>query len=94
LRNTAHAAQATDDHEYGANRVSLHARGSRAWPRIYAPQREREPGRAGPEYSLRVGHGPHKSLQVSVALCVGDDALIILHSSADEIRFSEVLDAQ
>jgi hypothetical protein len=88
------AAQATDNHENRTNRGSLYARGSRARPRVYAPQREREPGRAGPEYSRGVGHSSHKSLQVGVALSVGDDALVIFQSSADEIRVSEILDAQ
>jgi hypothetical protein len=89
-----HAAQATDNHEYRADRGSLHARLSRARPRVDASQREREPRRPGPEYPGGVGHGPHKSLQVSVALSVGDYARVIFQSSADEIRVSEVLDAQ
>jgi hypothetical protein len=89
-----HAAQATDNHEDRANRGSLYARGFRAWPRVYAPQREREPGGAGPEYASGVGHGPHKSLQVSVALSVSDDALTIVQGSTDDLMVSEILDAQ
>ena len=88
------AAQATDYHEYRAARGSLHARGSWARPREYAPEREREPGGAGPEYPRGVGHGSHKSLQVSVALSVGDNALVIFQSSADALRVSEVPCAQ
>jgi len=89
-----HAVQATDNHEDRANRGTLYARGFDAWPRVYAPQREREPGRAGPEYPGGLGHGPHKSLQVSVALCIGDDALVIFQSTTYALRVSEILDAQ
>ena len=88
------AAQATDNDEYRADRGSVHARISRARPRIDASQREREPRRAGPEYSRGIGHDPHKSLQISVSLSVGDDALVIFQSSADELMVSEILDAQ
>ena len=72
----------------------MYTRISRARPRVDASQREREPRRAGPEYPGGVVHGPHNSLQVSIALSVGDDALVIFQSSADEIRLSEVLNAQ
>jgi hypothetical protein len=89
-----HAAQATDNHEDRTNRGSLYARGFRAWPRVYAPQREREPGRAGPEYPCWVGQGSHKSLQVSIALRIGDDALTIVQGSTDDLMVSEILDAQ
>jgi hypothetical protein len=89
-----HVAQATDNHEDRANQASSHARGSRARPRVDASQREREPGRAGPEYPGGVGHGPHKSLQVSVTFRIGDHALVVFQSSADVLRVSEVLDAQ
>jgi hypothetical protein len=88
------AAQATDYHEYRAARGSLHARGSRARPRIYAPEREREPGRASPEYPSRVRHSPHESLQVRVAVRISDNALVIFQSSADALRVSEVPCAQ
>jgi hypothetical protein len=89
-----YAAQATDNHEDRADRAPFHARITRARPRIDASQREREPGRTGPEYRGRVGHGSHKSLQVSVALRVDDDALTFFQSSTDALMVSEVLDAQ
>jgi hypothetical protein len=89
-----HAAQATDNYEDRTNRGSLYARGSRARSRIDAPQHEREPCRSSPKYPCGVGHGPHKSLQVSVALCIGDDALIIFQSTTDALMVSEILDAQ
>jgi hypothetical protein len=88
------AAQATDNHEYRADRGSLHALISRARPRVDASQREREPCGAGPEYLVGVGHGPHKGLQVSVTLRIGDDALIIFQSSTYALMVSEILDAQ
>jgi hypothetical protein len=73
-----HAAQATDNHEYRADRGSMHARIFCARPRVDASKREREPRRAGPEYPGGVGHRSHNSLQVGVALSVGDYTLVIL----------------
>src|SRR5215217_1500787 len=88
------AAQTPDNYEYRADRDSLRTLISHARPGVDAPQREREPGRTGPEHPGGVGHGPYQRLEVRVTLRIGDDAFAPLQSPADAPTVSEVLDAQ
>src|SRR5215207_3196521 len=66
------AAQTPDNHKQRANPVCSHVCISRGRSGVDAPQRERESGRTGPEYSGGVGHGPYERLEVYVAVRVGE----------------------
>src|SRR5215208_506575 len=88
------AAQTPDNHKQRANPVCSHVCISRGRSGVDAPQRERESGRTGPEYSGGVGHGPYERLEVYVAVRIGDYAFVRLQRPADAPGVGELLDGK